>query len=137
MKKFKKTSLALLTTMLLAGGSVTVYAAESFSLTMMPTINTVKDSPAYTKSIETNGAFVKISDATYNSSTINVQVYKKYPDIPVSQSQNISTYDRNRHTLSYNGDYGRQSFSAYLKASHSADNCPAYSYVTINWNPNG
>ena len=125
MKKFKKTSLALLTTMLLAGGSVTVYAAESFSLTMMPTINTVKDSPAYTKSIETNGAFVKISDATYNSSTINVQVYKKYPD------------DRIRHNLSYNGDYGRQSFSAYLKASHSADNCPAYSYVTINWNPNG
>ena len=137
-KRLKKTSLALLAAMVLAGGGVTVYAAEEFSLTMMPTINTTKDSPAYTKSISTTYAHAKIKSATYNSGKITLQVYKKSNNKEVTGSNTISISDRTSHKLKYSGNYGKQSFSAFLRAKHSAtQGCPPYAYVTISWNPNG
>ena len=137
-KRLKKTSLALLTAMVLAGGSVTVYAAESFSLTMMPTINTTKDSDAYTKSISTDYAYAKITNATYNSGNITLQVHKNSNSNAVTVANTIPISDRIAHNLKYTGDYGSKSFKAFLKAKHSADpSCPPNAYVTISWNPNG
>lgn len=124
--------------MLLAGGSVTVYAAETFTVTMMPTVNTTRDSDAYTKSISTNYAYAKITNATYNSSKVTLQVHKTSNSKEVTGSNTISTSDRTSHTLNYKGDYGKQSFSAFMRAKHSAtQGCPPYAYVTISWNPNG